>query len=527
MEETEANGEQVDAIRSESSAVGGRSTDSRTILISSIKESEIQSSGTGQPSHSLSHCSTTTLSSIPSLSFTRLPLKFPSSLRTPTAHKSAMALEIVGAAAGCVALCTTLIRVCEGIHAAQKSVQHAREDIKQLANEGIIFANIYEAFRSTCNEELEKSMDTSRATRRLNRWVKALKKDLLQILGKVKTLSLDREVERKVVTVFKEHVNWFFKRSAVEKLRASLSVARESIQEFSIIVNIRKLNQLLDLLTSALNDQAEREKLELKLGMRLEEKIEVVKQAIETTNSAKDRLATAEQKSPTHETFLQTDMLSTFTDSVENCAKSVSPVAAARRRTQSSTSSETSRTASNSTQSTHPSTPTNPNNIPYNSVPRKPQPQAPRRDQPIILETRNPRPGSPPRPQTPVFRAQPAMPLANPTSTPSLRPWRWRTTTIGSHVILIFATVVWFNNYRFELADRSIAEAFYLALRKNKDRLDDLNAALGSYREGRHEWYEFPGWKIRLRQPEWHFGVGGRGWRLGNDDVAATVIPRA
>lgn len=185
--------------------------------------------------------------------------------------------EIFAIVGGSLTLAGQLMQVGQFLHEATKRVQHAREDIAHLANESITFAGLYDTFRETCDGELEL-VDASLATQRLTIWTEDIIDELNRILEKVNTLRLDNNNKRSITGVLVAHLEWFFKRSAVERLRASLSVARDTINGFCIMIVLRKLDTELNMLNNALLDNEKRQVIESKLKVKLEVKINKLKQ---------------------------------------------------------------------------------------------------------------------------------------------------------------------------------------------------------------------------------------------------------
>ncbi|KAF2845594.1 hypothetical protein T440DRAFT_543713 [Plenodomus tracheiphilus IPT5] len=432
-------------------------------------------------------------------------------------------MEVFGVVAGGIAISTTLIRLGEGTHKAIKHVQHARGDITQLADEAIMFAGLYEAFRSACDDDLKKSMDTSLATRRLNSFTHSLIKDLSQIYEKVEILTLDQGVKRSVTKVARAHFEWFFKRNDVERLRASLSIARENINGFLIIVAIRKLNQLLEFLTNGVYDQAKRIQLQQKFGMPLGDKIKSLKQEILNKNkvykatkrvadTAKQMLATTEKNPTRNSPFTQSDEVFTFAESIEECARSVLSDSAGRKRTRSKTSSSSSITTSSNTRSKHYPSPAARNLEIYQSAARSPESRAnihPTREPTVEQRVRS---GSVQPTRDPPSRLQGAQPLSLFNKDPPAPAFRPLTERIGRHTISIFSGGVKFNNYQFQITEE-YALAFYLTLRENDDKLDDLDDALNTRQGHETQWQGIPGWLITLR-----------GWARSGDQPLATEV---
>jgi hypothetical protein len=91
-------------------------------------------------------------------------------------------------------------------------------------------------------------------------------------------LRRDREQHSSIEETLIAHLTWYFSKSEVKSLRVLLKVVRASMNGFSNLMCIRKLNEELQMLRDALKDRKSRQNIEEKLGMKIERKIQMVEQ---------------------------------------------------------------------------------------------------------------------------------------------------------------------------------------------------------------------------------------------------------
>lgn len=185
--------------------------------------------------------------------------------------------EIAGVIVGGMGICGQLFQVGRQIQKAIKTIKNSRRDIGKLAKETIIFAGLYHMFSSVCKES-DASVRDSVAIAELNSWAQTSVDGLEELLQKVEALTPGDKSSRSIEESLIAHVQWFFSKSTVKALRASLSVARESINGFSTLMHVNKLNTEITLLEQALRDQELRRGLEKQHGASLEEIILMLKQ---------------------------------------------------------------------------------------------------------------------------------------------------------------------------------------------------------------------------------------------------------
>jgi hypothetical protein len=185
--------------------------------------------------------------------------------------------EVAGAIIGGIGICSQLFRLGREVRKAVKTIRNSRRDIEKLARETLIFAALYQRFSVTCEESSINSSDAV-AIAELNTWAQTSVDGLKELMHKVKPLLPDEKSSHTIERVLIARLEWLFSTSTIKALRASLSVARESINGFGTLMLVNKLNTEIALLKDALKNQETRRKLETQYGIPLEEKIRGLEQ---------------------------------------------------------------------------------------------------------------------------------------------------------------------------------------------------------------------------------------------------------
>jgi hypothetical protein len=180
--------------------------------------------------------------------------------------------EIAGAIIGGMGICNQLFQLGREIQKAVKTIKNSRQDIEQLANETIIFADLYQRFSIVCKES-DDNASSSEAIVELKAWAKSCIRGLKNLLAKVKVLRFGNESSRSIEETIIAHLEWLFNKNTVKALRASLSVARESINGVSTLMHLNKLDAVIKMFKEASKDRELRRDLENELQISLEEAI--------------------------------------------------------------------------------------------------------------------------------------------------------------------------------------------------------------------------------------------------------------
>jgi hypothetical protein len=186
--------------------------------------------------------------------------------------------EIFCTAAAGLALLSQVTSFASAIHEMIKTIKNSRKDVAELSNETVIFAGLCGDFLNACDEGHQAKSSAASAIASLNILIGKIKTRLSEILQKVEALIQNRKYRSSVEETLIAYLKWYFSKSEVKSLRAFLKVVRASMNGFSNLMCIRKLNEELQLLQDALRDRRSRRIIEEKLGMKIERKILMVKQ---------------------------------------------------------------------------------------------------------------------------------------------------------------------------------------------------------------------------------------------------------
>jgi hypothetical protein len=188
--------------------------------------------------------------------------------------------EIFGAVAAGIALCTQLTQFGIAIHKATKDIRNSRRDIVKLADETILFASSSEDFLRSCADDSQAKSSATYSIRPLIIWINKTKIGLFKLLQNVEALQSNPKDRPSLQNVLIAYLKWHFSKREVKCLRVSLSIARASMNGYSNLICIRKLEEELQLLSRALDNAASRVEIEKRLGMSIEDKIELIKESM-------------------------------------------------------------------------------------------------------------------------------------------------------------------------------------------------------------------------------------------------------
>lgn len=187
--------------------------------------------------------------------------------------------EIFGAVAAGIAVCHEMCQLAKAIREAAKDIKNAPRDVATLTDETIIFTGLYSTFLKTCEDNSGTCRGATPSITRLKVWAESTIERLRKLLQEADAISPTSNTRYSLRKTTKASIKWLVKRNVVVALKASLDVARQSIEGFTNLMCIRKLNEELAILRDALTNLERRRVLERKLDMTLEYKI----QSIETS----------------------------------------------------------------------------------------------------------------------------------------------------------------------------------------------------------------------------------------------------
>lgn len=173
-----------------------------------------------------------------------------------------------------IPIASQLIQLGRGIQKLIKKIKNARPDIESLADETIIFAGLYKRFMSECDKDADAFTKDKLAVRPLISWAERTANELQKLLNQVKARYPRSKIRSGAEGGVIDVLVWVRKESKVKALRASLSVARESIHGFTNLMCLKRLNVQIGVMIAALQNPIERHELERELGTTLERRIE-------------------------------------------------------------------------------------------------------------------------------------------------------------------------------------------------------------------------------------------------------------
>ncbi|KAH4291170.1 hypothetical protein HBH64_079690 [Parastagonospora nodorum] len=244
--------------------------------------------------------------------------------------------EIFGAIAGGFALCNQLAKLGIAVREAIQRINNSGRDALDLSDEAVIFAGLCTQFLQVCDEDHNANKAIHSSVYRLISWMKKLKIGLDEVLQKVAALLPNSTSNRSLEERWIARIKWFGSKKEVEILRASMSIARTSIDGFSNLICIQKLNRELRMLELAITDTRLRKDIEKKFCMTLNEKIGRVRQSINlhcSVHKVKERVLKSaideslkEQEGKGTSTFdIAPRDLSAFTKALKTYGKQVLP----------------------------------------------------------------------------------------------------------------------------------------------------------------------------------------------------------
>jgi hypothetical protein len=184
-------------------------------------------------------------------------------------------MEVFGAVAAGITLGAELLRLSRCLRKMINGFRYARSDVAKLAQEMEIFSGMYDQFMRVCVFESKGKYCNSAPTKRLVSWAEETIKAVVKLLSRVSALV--GNAKDSVIETVAAHVKWYFSENEVKCLRLSLSVARESINGFTNIRVIEKLDEEMDMLRAA-RAQEMRPIVEAQLETPLEIRLRMLKQ---------------------------------------------------------------------------------------------------------------------------------------------------------------------------------------------------------------------------------------------------------
>jgi len=183
--------------------------------------------------------------------------------------------EIFGTIAAAVTLGPVILKLGRELRDGARSVKFARRELEELVNEMSIFTALTYEFYNACSTKKKQTELVLSAQERLADWTEAAIQDFEQLSYTVDALSTDPIYQHTAYQVARAHYDWYRSKSYLEYLRASLSVARQSMNGFTNVCNMELLDEQLVYLKSVLTTQ-QRKEIEQEFGMPVEKRIKVI-----------------------------------------------------------------------------------------------------------------------------------------------------------------------------------------------------------------------------------------------------------
>jgi hypothetical protein len=184
-------------------------------------------------------------------------------------------MEVFSGVAAAITLGAELLRLSHLLSKMIKTMKTARRDMTKLVAEMETFADLYNDFYGVCIADRKRG---TASTKRLVAWIMQAITAFKTLLDRVRALA--GETAHGVLDTLAAHVKWYFSENDVKCLRASLSVARESMRGFSNIAVIEKVDGEMELIRAAIarGDGESLREMEDGLGMSAREKLRELEQ---------------------------------------------------------------------------------------------------------------------------------------------------------------------------------------------------------------------------------------------------------
>ncbi|KAI4607468.1 hypothetical protein J4E80_009581 [Alternaria sp. BMP 0032] len=244
--------------------------------------------------------------------------------------------EIFGTIAAAVTLGPVILQFGRVLRDGARSVKFARRELEELVNEMSIFTALSYEFYNACSTRKKQTKLVLSAQKRLAEWTEAAIEDFEQLSYTVDALSTDPIYQHTAYQVARAHYDWYRSKSYLEYLRASLSVARQSMNGFTNVCNMELLDEQLVYLKSVLTTQ-QRKEIEQEFGMPVEKRTKVIQsirdgrelqqvELLENLREASIKVSTFEKQNQRTKPAEQTTQLLAFSESVTKYVDRILPL---------------------------------------------------------------------------------------------------------------------------------------------------------------------------------------------------------
>lgn len=155
-------------------------------------------------------------------------------------------MDPVSLAIAILGLPAVLVQTAKMLRKIVKSIKYAEREVLDLARE-------MEWFDGTCDRFAPCANETSEIVGHLRSWSKKAKAGYEELLSKVQVIATQPGDRRFTMRTLVARLRWNQSKSFIKYLRASLSVARQSMVAFTNIYHIEKLDREMAFLRSALS----------------------------------------------------------------------------------------------------------------------------------------------------------------------------------------------------------------------------------------------------------------------------------
>lgn len=183
--------------------------------------------------------------------------------------------EIFGAVAAGIGLTSVLVKLGRSLRKLAVKIRYARRELSSLADEMKLFTNTCADFYGACHSDTSGGDIIASSLKHLIAWTKSTKRGFKNLLKRVGLLvdGSKNSLFRTMAAQWK----WYSSDKEVKLLRASLSVARQSVSALSNLRLVGIIDAEISLLKEALS-QGSRHLLEKKLGTTIEQQLEILTQ---------------------------------------------------------------------------------------------------------------------------------------------------------------------------------------------------------------------------------------------------------
>jgi hypothetical protein len=180
---------------------------------------------------------------------------------------------------GVIGLPLALVATFKMIQETFQSIKYAQRDLQGVDDTIDLFAGTYNDFLDVCDESSSSTEGVLKAKLRLKSLTQKTINGFQHVLDKVQAVARHPNYHYSITEIITAHLHWISSKNTIRYLRASLNVARQSMIAFTNTRIIEKLNTELAFLKSALSP-TERQRMELQIGMKVEERIEIKREKL-------------------------------------------------------------------------------------------------------------------------------------------------------------------------------------------------------------------------------------------------------